>query len=54
MRKSTIERKVCGKTMHIRKGSFAHYAIDWGVHIVTVAMFCVLLVQIGFIAGWNF
>ena len=53
MKKKYVTRKVFGKVLHLRKGSMAQIAVDFGIHIVEFTLFCGAIFIIGYAVGWN-
>lgn len=53
MKKNYVTRKVFGKIMHLRKGSMAQIAVDFGVHAIEIMLACGAIFLLGYIVGWN-
>lgn len=53
MKKKYVTRKVFGKVLHLRKGSMAQIAVDFGVHAMEILLACGVIFLAGYIVGWN-
>lgn len=51
MKKKYVTRKVFGKVLHLRKGSMAQIAVDFGVHAMEILLACGVIWLCGYIAA---
>lgn len=49
--KKIVARVVCGRTVHVARGSFALFVIDYGIHVAEIVLACGVIWLCGYIAG---